>query len=56
LTDAGEIARQLVQWHSLWKAGADMTPARNETEIARYSRRTQTKQLAAILDEITRKR
>jgi glycosyltransferase involved in cell wall biosynthesis len=56
ITDVEEIARQLVQWHGLWKAGAEMTSGRNETEIARYSRRTQAKNLAGILDEIAGKR
>jgi glycosyltransferase involved in cell wall biosynthesis len=55
LTEPEEIVQQLVRWHSLWKAGADMSSARNESEIALYSRRNQTKRLAAILDEITGK-
>jgi glycosyltransferase involved in cell wall biosynthesis len=53
-TAVEDILRQLLQWHALWQAGADATADRNKAEIARYSRRTQTKQLAAILDQITR--
>jgi glycosyltransferase involved in cell wall biosynthesis len=52
-TGVEDILRQLIQWHDLWQAGADTTATRNETEIARFSRRTQTKQLAGILDQIT---
>lgn len=53
MTDVNKIALQLVQWHTMWKTGGDMTAGRNETEIARYSRRAQTRQLAGILDEIS---
>jgi hypothetical protein len=54
ITGAEDILRQLLQWHAFWQAGADAITDRNESEIARYSRRTQTKYLAAILNDITR--
>jgi glycosyltransferase involved in cell wall biosynthesis len=53
LTGVEEISRQLAGWHASWKNGGNDTAGRNETEIARYSRRTQAKQLAGILDEIS---
>jgi glycosyltransferase involved in cell wall biosynthesis len=56
ITNVEDIVRQLLQWHNLWLAGADATTTRNETEIARYSRRTQTQHLAEILDGIARAR
>lgn len=52
-TGVEDILRQLVQWHQQWQTGTDATANRNETEIARYSRRVQTQQLARILDEIS---
>lgn len=53
LTAVEEIARQLVDWYAAWKSGEKMVAGRNETEIARYSRRAQAKTLAGILDKIT---
>jgi glycosyltransferase involved in cell wall biosynthesis len=53
LTEVEEIVRQLVAWQSTWKAGGVITTARNETEIARYSRHLQAQQLAGILDEVS---
>ena len=53
LTAVEEIARQLVDWYAAWKSGEKVVAGRNETEIARYSRRAQAKTLAGILDKIT---
>ena len=53
LTEVEDIIRQLAAWHSAWKAGGAITTARNETEIARYSRRLQAQRLAGILDEVS---
>lgn len=47
------IADQLVAWYREWKTGHSPTSRRQETEIARYSRREQAKQLAQILNEIS---
>jgi hypothetical protein len=53
MTGTEEIAGQLEKWHGDWKAGRDPATARNEDEIAHYSRRAQAKRLAGILDEMT---
>jgi glycosyltransferase involved in cell wall biosynthesis len=53
LTDPEDIVRQLMQWHSVWQSGADIVVARNEAEIAKFSRRAQARQLAGVLDEMT---
>ena len=47
-----EIAAQLAAWYQAWKMGKPLLAGRNEQEIARYSRREQTRQLAGILDEL----
>ena len=53
LTDPTMIARQLVEWYGRWQADPGFKLERNENEIARYSRRTQTTQLASLLDQIS---
>jgi glycosyltransferase involved in cell wall biosynthesis len=53
LTQTEDIVRKLVEWHGAWKEGRALTTARNEAEIARYSRRLQAQRLAGILDEIS---
>lgn len=56
LTEVGEIAQQLTRWFTAWKTGAGRTENRNEAEIARYSRRVQAKQLAALLEDLAAER
>lgn len=55
LTEPETIVRQLADWYQDWKAGRDQPQGRRESEIARYSRREQTKQLAGLLNELTRR-
>lgn len=54
LSDPEPIARQLAEWFAAWRTGRRQLTPRDEREIARYSRREQTRQLAGVLDEITR--
>jgi glycosyltransferase involved in cell wall biosynthesis len=53
LTDPKDIARQLIEWYHLWQADPGFSLARNESEIARYSRRAQTAELASLLDQVS---
>ena len=55
LSQAPAIADQLAAWYQAWKAGAPLLTTRNEPEIARYSRREQTKTLAALLETLATK-
>jgi glycosyltransferase involved in cell wall biosynthesis len=53
LSEVEEIILQLTDWYAAWKTGRPLTTGRNETEIARYSRRVQAQRLAGILNEIS---
>lgn len=56
LSDPKDIARQLVEWYRRWQKDPCFNLARNESEIARYSRRTQTGELASVLNELASSR
>lgn len=53
LSDPQAIARLLVEWYRRWETDPHFNLDRNENEIARYSRRTQTGELAALLNELS---
>ncbi len=52
-THPEEIAAQLTAWFRDWKAGNELLHNRKENEVARYSRREQTRRLAGILYEVS---
>jgi glycosyltransferase involved in cell wall biosynthesis len=49
---AEAIAAQLQQWYHAWEQDPNFNLNRNEAEIAKYSRREQTRHLAGVLDEL----
>lgn len=51
-----EIADVLTKWYREWAQTGDIKTSRNEEEVERYSRRDQTRRLAAILDSLPSKR
>jgi len=55
LSDPEAIARQLAEWFEGWKTGRGPAMPRDDREIARYSRREQTRQLAGVLDDLMRR-
>jgi glycosyltransferase involved in cell wall biosynthesis len=54
LSSADDIAAQLALWYKAWKRGLPLISKRNETEIAQYSRREQTRALAGLLNAIAK--
>ena len=52
ITDVEAIARQLADWYAAWKLDRSFNLPRDEGAIASYSRREQTKQLAALLNQL----
>jgi glycosyltransferase involved in cell wall biosynthesis len=52
LTDTEAIARQLAEWYNRWRKDRSFNLERNEKEISRYSRLTQTGQLAELLGQM----
>jgi len=52
LTGVEAIAGQLREWYTSWRSNPTFTLQRNEREISRYSRATQTGELARILNEL----
>jgi glycosyltransferase involved in cell wall biosynthesis len=52
LNQREEIANQLTSWYRTWKQGNPLVVDRREDLIARYSRREQAKELAALLDSL----
>jgi len=52
LEDPEEIAEQLMKWYLQWKETGHISNDVNQKEIAKYSRKNQTKKLAAILDSV----
>jgi len=48
-----DIAAQLVEWYERWQIDPGFNLARDEGEIARYSRKTQTGELASLLDRVS---
>ena len=53
LTEVEAIARQLAEWYAAWKLDRAFNLQRDDVAIAKYSRREQSKQLAALLDELS---
>lgn len=53
LTKVEDIASQLAEWYTAWSKGQPLQRVCDETAVARYSRREQTKALAAILNQVT---
>jgi glycosyltransferase involved in cell wall biosynthesis len=52
---ADEIASVLKRWYDEWAKTGEVRLQRNDANIQRYSRRTQARQLAAMLEEMTAK-
>jgi len=52
-TTLEEIAAQLRAWYEEWERTATVVCRSNMDELAKYSRRDQAGQLAALQDEIT---
>ena len=52
-SDPEDIARQLVEWYGQWQTDPFFNLARNENEIARYSRRKQAGELATLLNQLS---
>lgn len=48
-----EIAAVLTKWYAEWKQTGDIKLSRNEQAVEHYSRRDQTRRLAALLDSLS---